>query len=223
MEDQFKAIVARLEEKGVLKQHIYRTTRVVFDRLKVLAAAMASALGEHFEKVDATVTISYQELGEFEFSLKCAGDLLLFQMQTNVQTFDEKHLLVNNSYVLEDARRGYFGTIVVYNFMADSVKYNRFDDAGYLLARMFLNGEGHFYIEGMRALFFQYPEIATNTVTEDMLRSFLHSTMLLAIETDLVAPAYQEIQIVALGDKLQDPMAGAAKVGFQMKTEAKPK
>ncbi len=223
MEDQLSNIIGLLQEKAVLKQHIFRATHVVFQRLKTLAGAMATVLGEHFATVDKSVVIEYDEVNEFEFRLKFSGDLLMFEMQTNVQTFTEEHLIAKSPYVQEDTRRGYFGSIVVYNFMADSVKYNRLSDAGYLLARLLLNAEGHFYIEGIRQLNFMHPDIAANLVNDEILRNFVQSTMLLAIDTDLIAPAFQEIQIVALGEKLQDQMAGASKVGFQLKAEPKVK
>jgi hypothetical protein len=221
MEDQLPNIVNLLQEKAVLKQHIFRATQAVFQHLKALAEAMAKALSEHFSTVDKSVVIAYQEVSEFEFRLKFSGDLLMFEMQSNVQAFGEEHLISKSPYVKEDAHRGYFGSIVVYNFMADSVKYNRLNDAGYLLTRMLLNYEGHYYIEGIRQLNFLHPDIAANIVNDEILREFIQSAMLLAIETDLIAPPFQEIQIVALGQKLQDQMAGASKVGFQLKAGPK--
>lgn len=223
MEDKLPQIVSLLQNKAVLKQHIHRATKAVFDRMKAMTEAMAAALSEHFATVDPSVVIAYDEIGEFEFSLRISGDMMIFQMQTDVQTFWEGHLIMQSDYVKEDERRGYFGSIVAYNFMSNSIKYNRLSDAGYLLARMFLNGEGHFHVEGLRDLYFQFPNIAANVMTDEILRDFIQGATMLAIETDLIAPAYQEVQVVALGDKLQDQMAGAAKVGFQMKTEAKPK
>jgi hypothetical protein len=43
---------------------------------------------------------------------------------------------------------GYFGVVNVYNFLSDSFRYNRERDLGYLVARIFLNKEGHFFVQG---------------------------------------------------------------------------
>jgi hypothetical protein len=219
VESQFESIVEALQGKAVLKQHIYRTTMAVFATLKAMAADIAKQLAARMKEKDKTVTVEFSEEGSVEFQLQFGSDVLMFSMQTNVQTFGPEHILSKSPYVLEDPQRGYYGTITIYNFMADSVKYNRLEDAGYLLARMMVNCDGHFYIEGLRNLYFAYPDIATNVIDESVLRLIIESSMLIAIEQDLQAPAYQDVQFIPLGMKLQDQMAGASKVGFQMKTK----
>jgi hypothetical protein len=76
--------------------------------------------------------------------LKAAGDLIIFHMHTNVFKLDQSHSLWKSSYLEEDEMRGYFGLINVYNFLSDSFKFNREGDLGYLVARIFLNKDGHF-------------------------------------------------------------------------------
>ena len=216
MEDKLGLIVEALKDKACLKQKIYRNTREVFRQMKAIGKALAETLDERIKLHDKSVIVEYEDKGEFEFHIKFPGDLLMFTMHTNVQTFGEEHLISKNPYVLEDYRRAYFGSIMVYNFMADSLKYNRLNDPGYLLARMLLNVDGHFYIEGVRQLNFLYPDISENMIDESLLRVFIESTILTAIGQDLYAPAYQDIQVVPLGLKLDNRMTGAAKVGFQM-------
>jgi hypothetical protein len=219
MEDQFENIVSALKDKAVLKQHIYRSTLAVFQTMKTVARDLAHRLSERFAEIDNSVMIDFVDETEFEFLLKFSGDVLIFSMQTNIQTFGEEHILRKSPYVLEDYHRGYYGTITVYNFMADSIKYNRLSDAGYLIARMVLNYEGHFYVEGIRQMNFLHPDIAVNVINDGILRSFIESAISTAIEQDLHAPAFQDVQFVPLGVKLQDQMAGAAKVGFQMRAK----
>lgn len=219
METQFEEIITALTEKAVLKQSIFRSTFAVFQMTKAIAADVAKRLAERFAAIDKTVVIEFAEEGQFEFQLKFGGDVLMFSMQTDVQTFGEEHILIKSAYVQENPQRGFYGTMTVYNFMADSVKYNRLNDAGYLLARMMVNFEGHYYIEGMRQMNFLHPDIAENVMSEAVLREFIQSAILLAVEQDLYAPAYQDVQVIPLALKLQDQMAGAEKVGFQMKAK----
>lgn len=65
-------------------------------------------------------------------------------MHTNVFCFPPEHAVGKSSYVLETPTRGYCGMIQAYNFLSDSLKYQRLSDIGYLLARLFINAEGNF-------------------------------------------------------------------------------
>src|SRR5574340_1141800 len=56
---------------------------------------------------------------------------------TNVFEFDTRHLVWKTSYVKEKATRSFCRMINVYNFLPDSFKYNRANDLGYLVARIF--------------------------------------------------------------------------------------
>jgi hypothetical protein len=221
MEDQFENIVATLRDKAILKQHIYRNTLEVFQRMKAIGRDLTRRLSERFVDVDKEVVIDFVDDSEFEFTLKFSGDVLIFTMQTNVQTFGEEHILRKSPYILKDDHRGYYGAITVYNFMADSLKYNRLNDPGYLLARMVVNFENHFYIEGVRQMSFLHPDIAENIIDEPTLQSFIEGAILMAVEQDLYAPAFHDVQFIPLGLKLQDQMAGAAKVGFQMRGQGR--
>lgn len=219
MEDQFENIVQALQEKAVVKQHIYRINKEVFQQLRTMGEETIQLLKKRFQDIDKTVPFDVIDQGEFEFQLLFGGDVLIFSMQTNVQVFGEEHILSKSPYVQEAPERGYYGTITVYNFLADSVRYNRLNDAGYLLARMMLNCDAHFYIEGIRALNFLHPDIAENKISVAILKKFIEISILLAAEQDLHAPPYQDVQFIPLGAKLADQMAGAAKVGFQMKVK----
>ncbi|MFM2376969.1 MAG: hypothetical protein RLZZ165_2066 [Bacteroidota bacterium] len=221
MEDKFEEIVATLSDKAALKQHIHRSTVRVFQMLKTIAADMEQKLSERVAGIGHSVQTEFTEEGEFEFQLKLGEDVLMFSMLPNILTLGEGHVLSKSAYIQEDPHRGFFGMITIYNFMADSVRYNRLNDAGYLLARMMVNGEDHYYIEGIRQLYFMHPDIGANVVNEANLRELVQSAILLAVEEDLQAPTFQDIQVVPLSLKLQDQMAGTEKVGFQMKMESK--
>jgi hypothetical protein len=215
-ESRYPQIVAALAEKACLKQSISRSTRTVFDAMKSITARLAQQLAEEMRVIDGTVEIDFKELSAYEFQLRFANDVLMFTLHTNVAALDAAHILLKNPYVAEDPHRGYFGAILVYNYMADSVRFNRLQDPGWLVGRMLLNKDSHFYVEGIRHLNFLHPDIAQNQVTEGLLREFVESTILLAIEQDLVAPGYPEIQVVPLGVKLATQVVSSGtKVGFQ--------
>ena len=221
MDDKFEKIVTSLKEKACVKQRIYRQTQEVFERMKTIAKGQTAGLSEVFLKVDNSVQIEYETIHEFDFRLKFSGDLLLFTMHSNVVTYPEDSVIYQSPYIKEDPTRAYFGHIMVYNFMADSVKYNRLDDPGYLIARLMVNHEGHFYIEGVRPLGFLFPDIAQNKVSDELLRLFIQQSMIIAVETDLTVPPFQQVQVIPLGYTLQNEMVGTIeKVGFKMSSSA---
>ena len=220
MENKMDQIVQALKNKACVKQRIYRNTLSIFGNMKEIASMIAEGLAGVFEEVDENVVIEYKEINDFEFHLKFSGDLLIFTMHSNVLKMPEAHLVHKSPYVEENPMRGYFCEIMVYNFMADSLKYNRLNDPGFLLARMMINVDGHFLVEGVRQLSFLFPDIAENEINGAVLGSFIQNAILLAIGQDLVAPTFQQIQVVPLGKKIANQMVhGGNKVGFQMNSQ----
>lgn len=208
-------IVQALKNKAVVKQAIYRNTLEIFGHMKDIASKIATGLSGVFKDVDKNVIIEYKEVNDFEFHLKFSGDLLIFTMHSNVLRMPPEHIVHKSPYVAEAPVRGYFGEIMVYNFMADSLKYNRLNDPGFLMARMLMNVDGHFIIEGVRQLAFLFPDIAQNKITGPILGTFIERSILLAIEQDLVAPNFQKIQVIPLGQKIANQMVHSGnKVGF---------
>lgn len=194
-------ITNHLKAKGNLKQEIYQTTLAVFENWKEIIKAYSEQMQASCK--DDLFDIEYKENGKFEVEFKFAGDVLLFNMHTNVFSFDDEYYVNKTPYVQEDPSRKYCGMIEVYNFLADSFKYDRFNDVGYLIARIFINHEGHFFIEGEEQLGFLYKEFDKLVVTPDLLALILEQAMIFAIDFDLWAPNYTEVRELTVGQKLQ--------------------
>ena len=154
--DTLEHLVELLTVKASIKQRVYRTTRKVFNLMKEEGKRIITELEVKIEGVDTSVQVEYKESGDFEFSLKFGGDILIVYMQSNVITFNEDFPLMQKSYIQEDPTRRYFGHITIYNFLADSIKYNRLEDPGYLIARILINKEDHFFVEGSGQLNFLF-------------------------------------------------------------------
>ena len=131
-------IVETLKSKSVLKQDIYDITLNSFQLVKTVFKEIASDLSQKVTKADQRIKIEYKDKGEFEAELKVGGDLLIFNMHTNIFDFDKSHTIWKSSYLHEDPTRSYCGMITVHNFLSDSLKYNRVNDVGYLVARVFI-------------------------------------------------------------------------------------
>ena len=149
-------ILKVLKEKSSLKQDVFHKNIKVFEDLKHIVKEVAHELKSEAEKIDKRIIVDYKEKGPYEIELKVAGDILFFHMHTNVFDFDKSHPMWKTSYVRDNPSNSYCGMIYVYNFLADSFKYNRVGDVGYMIARMFINNESHYFVEGKRQLGFLY-------------------------------------------------------------------
>ncbi|HAV25237.1 MAG TPA: hypothetical protein DCX01_03570, partial [Bacteroidetes bacterium] len=145
-EQDFRQIVEVVKNKASLKQKIYRNTLAGFLQFKENSKNVVENLVKEAANFDDGVSIVYQEKGVFEYQLKIGGDIILFHMHTNVFEFDKSHALWKTAYLKEDSSRSYCGIINIYNFLADSLKYNRYDDSGYLIGRIFINKDNHFFV-----------------------------------------------------------------------------
>jgi len=213
--ENIASIVNLLGSKASTKQAVYRNTLALFKRLKKVASSIVNEIDDKIE--DENVEVSYLNVSEFEFQIKFSGDLLVFSMHSNVMTFPKEHILHKSPYIQENVRRSFFGSIVVYNFLADSLKYKRLHDAGYLLARMFINIDNNFYIEGVRQLNFLHPDVAQNELKHEILCQFIESCMIASMEMDSIMPNFEQERILSVQQKLsRNMLGGIQKVGFKM-------
>lgn len=215
-----RLIIDALQTKACTKQSIYRITKEVFGQFRTELLRLQTRLSETFERIDKSVVISYRELGDFESELKFGGDILYFSMHTNVFTFDSNHEIFKNKYIKEDQMRAYFGMITVYNFLADSIKYSRPLDLGYLIARIFINRDRHFFVDGEKPLSFLYNELEKTEINEGYVKSIIESAILYTLDFDLFVPPFKEVSIISVQDKML--MTGSAalrtakRLGFQL-------
>lgn len=223
MEDRLNDIVNGLHQKSVTKQEIYRNTLKTFNRLKEISQTLVDELTDRITKQDANVVIEYRNVNEHEFHIKFSGDLLVFVMHSNIITFPDDYEIMRNDYVEEDFRRRFFGHIMAYNFMADTIKYNRLDDPGYLVGRMLINIENHFCIEGVKQLDLPYDEItdmSKNILTDRTLRVIVESAMVAAVNNDLMGQDISDIERITLKQKLENThLTKPRKLGFQISPE----
>jgi len=222
MEDRIENIFEGLHQKSSTKQAIYRNTKVAFDQLRTCSVKIVESLKQRVTTVDASVVIEYRSVNDFEFHVKFSGDLLIFVMHSNIITLPEEHELMKSRYVDEDFRRRFFGHIMAYNFMADSIKYSRLNDPGYLLGRLLINIDNHFYLEGVKQLDLSYHDMASNKIDEEALRIFVESTMIASVNNDLVAPDVDEIRKITVKQKLEEQQVSTPqKVGFNFSYQSK--
>ncbi|MBQ5638489.1 MAG: hypothetical protein IIV06_05495 [Alistipes sp.] len=189
-------ILEKIIRKSNHKQHVFDTTFSAMNLLKESLLEMASELDDALEgNLDRRVRLEYRDRGKFECQLQIAGDVLIFQMQTDIYLPSgiTQIALSRNPYIQEDVTRGYCGVINIYNFLSDSFKFNRKDDEGYLIGRMYVNAEGHYFVEGYghnylaSSLHFGEQELNATSIVP-----LLEETILVALDFDPQVPPYDE-------------------------------
>jgi hypothetical protein len=132
---------------------------------------------------------------------------------------------MKDSYVKEQEVNRYFGQIMIYNFMSDSLKFNRINDPGYLLARLMINHDNRFFVEGEGQLAFLFNKISEGPITKEALDALVKLSLAIAIENDLMAMPYPQVKFITLYQKLEHTpdLGGGQKIGFRMSYEGKTK
>lgn len=213
-----KHIADLLLTKSGVKQVAYRNVCKTFKALKKEAEKVVADINKKTGPKDEDIELTIKKVNDQEFHVKIAGDLLVFYLHTNIITLSDEYTYNKSEYVVENPNRKYLGQINVYNFMADSLKYNRVNDPGYLLARLMINAENRFIVEGDRQINFMFEAVSVKEIEQTDLNVLIQLIVTQAIENDLVAPAFQEIRGLTLQQKLASTeMIGAGqKIGFQM-------
>lgn len=193
-------IYTLIEEKAFLKQKVYRNTLQSFSALNDSVKEIYHDLYTKFNQPDKGVFLEYKKHGEFEVRLKIAGDTIVFMMHTNIFDFDKSHSIYKTSYISDDHQRVYCGIINVYNFLSDSFKYNRVNDLGYLIARVFINKDNHFFVEGKRQLSYLYNDFSNNEFTKQSIVAVIESIILYCVGFDLLTPPFGEVTEVRVSE-----------------------
>lgn len=185
--------------KSSVKQSVYENTTQTFTILKkVLNQLEKEYLKAVKGKVADEALPDYTDRGPFEAEFKIGGDLLVFSMHSNVFEFDDKHPVWKTKYIEEDSLRSYCGVINIYNFLADSFKYNRTNDLGYLVARIFVNKDKHFFVEGKRQADEIVKDFAIATISPGILRQIIETAIQYSIEFDLLVPLYDQVKMATV-------------------------
>ena len=223
MSEGRETIYKLVKEKAVLKQDVYANTVRIFSELKGVLSETVNDIRADFGKTDGRVDFHYKDKGDFQAEIKIAGDVLVFYMHTNVFQFDKSHSAWRSSYLKENDQNSYVGIINVYNFLADSFKYQRNADHGYLIARIFANRENHFLVQGKRQLGYLYNDFVNARLDASALKSIVDSTILYTLDFDLYTPPYENLQEVTVeeiqGITHSSSLATGKRMGFRFGLE----
>lgn len=195
---KIQEIVSLLETKSGAKQQAYDQTLKVLNEFKKVLRGYESNLKDQVEGFKDKLEIEYREQGKFEAHMQFAGDTLVMMMHTNVFDFDTSHYIHKMRYVREDKTREYCGLIQIYNFLTDSLKYQRYHDQGVLVARLFVNKDGHFFIDGRRPLGFLYNDFEHLVMNEKYINNIIEEAILFCLNFDLMVPPFDMVDVISV-------------------------
>ena len=210
-------------DKSDLKKQVYMATKETFELFRLTTRELMTLFEEQAKREGRDVHFSFTDHGDFEFEVKFAGDVLVFVMHSNVFEFSRDHQVMKSPYIRDDKRRSYCGVIRIYNFLADSFLYNRDQDLGYMIGRVFVNCEKHYFIEGKRELGMLYNNFNTSLITSESVQSIVESAIEYTTNFDLLTPPYDEVKLVSVGEMRSDldkkSLVTGKRLGFRFRAD----
>lgn len=213
---QKESILKLLSEKSVMKQNVYSNTISVFAELKEVLKEKADDLSSTISKLDKRVNIHFKENSLQSMQLKVAGDILDYEMHSNVFEFDRSHAMFRTPYIKADVYNSYCGIISVYNFLADSFKYNRLNDLGYLVARIFINREKRFFVETRTQIGYKYNNFSSSPISRADLTDIVNELIIYSITFDLFTPPFEAVRQVTVMEMQERSSSSALRTGKRL-------
>ena len=216
-------IIGTLKEKSILKQKVYDNTFESFNIAKDVLKSLSKEINASIIGADPRIRLEYTDRSNFDAQIKVAGDILLFSMHSNIFQFDREHPAWKTSYIQKNKFNAYSGIINIYNYLADSFKYSRQDDLGYLIARIFINHEKQYFVEGKRQMGMLFTNFGSEEISRQSLQLIISTAILYALEFDLLVPPYDAVKIATVGQaeaKIQHSRVITGKrLGFQFNSD----
>lgn len=205
-----------INRKGQLKQLVYRNTLDSINLIKKVITDLQKEYQKSYSLDPLAIPFIHKDMGEFEVHLQFAGDILIFAMHTNIFEFSRYHEVMSTNYIREDKSRSYCGIINIYNFLADSYKYNRENDVGYLIGRIFINKDKSYFIEGKREVGLLYNNFGQEVLDEKAAANIVESAIMYTINFDLLTPPYDTLKEISLAEMKSMADSYALKTGKRL-------
>lgn len=193
-------LVDLLKSKSILKQNVYHNNikwfKVFKKELNDCVVMLSKDLGDNKDEIRLKIV----DRSDTEMQLYIGSDVLIFQMHTNVFKIANDNYVHQSSYIKQNPDNAYCGIINIYNFLADSYQFNRANDYGYLISRIFVNREDHFFIEGKGELEFVYKDFLNQVLNKEVIIDVIMKVAAFAVDFDLITPPYNKVSVVSVNE-----------------------
>lgn len=189
----------------IIKESIQR------NNVKETALINGNNLFAIFETVFRQLTIenSFSDIFKSKL-LKVTSNEIQFQFGNEViialihpQSINAAGVIQANSekYIKENALRTICSMVLIYSFRLHALEKSEAESNGFLLARIFINADNHFFVESHQPQPFLWNQIGDNEVKQESVKQILSNCLHLSQQIQLYAPSYSDISVINLSDK----------------------
>jgi len=190
-------IISTLSEKSLVKRLVLESYKESFELFKNAISQLSQELNTELKNKSIENEIKYN-IGNSHIELYFGTEVIVFSFQNSIFEIDKGHSIWSHSYIQDHPLNSYVGIIHVYNFLCDSYKNNQNEDLGYLIARIFINQEKHYFVEGKRQLGFLYNDFSTNICSVEDFKKIIESAILYCLDFDMLVPPYEDVSIISV-------------------------
>ena len=209
-----RSIASILSRKTGVRQMALNNTAGAFGIIKNIISGVEQ---DYFgTDIPHLCKIELKQLSNTDLQLRIGDDMLIFTMLPMTFMFDRDHIIWKMPYCKENPDRACCGMINIYNFLADSIQYRREEDIGYLIARIFVNMENHFFVEGKRQTNFWVNQFGTGIADNTSMDGVIFSAMQYVADFDPLTPPYDDMKITNTGLLFQKIENSRLKTGKRM-------
>lgn len=207
------SIVQLVGPKAALRKQTEEVTTAQFN---ALCDVLNHLTEEYAGLIGKDVVCKFERPAKHVAIFTLDADALVFAQHTDVFKFDRDHKVWKTDYVTQNGNRAFVGVVNIYNFLADSFKYDRDEDMGYLVARLFIDAEGAFFVEGKQQRSAGVTNYGRATLDPERLRKIAETCIKYVAEFDLLVPPYDAVKLVDLAQTKQTILTSKTKTAKRM-------
>jgi hypothetical protein len=221
--DFFNHIVKSLSDKAVAKLEVGESSLWAFNLFKSQLRNLESEISDVAISIDKRIGVKFVERGPLDLEFRVSDDIIIFSLHTDAFTFDESHPIWKHSGMRSEHGRGYFGMISVYNFLTDSIKFNRVNDQGVLVARIFIDRHRNFFMEGKKQLGLIFNNPGSDAFTDSSARRISEVIIAHCLDFDIITPAFDQVRIISVQEMIEKSLSSIVstgkRLGFRLQTD----
>lgn len=219
----FNHIIRSLAEKATAKLDVGQNGEWAFSLIRSALRKLETDIASEAQKIDKRLTVKYTERGPLDVEFRISDDIIIFSLHTDAFTFPEGHPIWKYSGMREEHGKGYFGMISVYNFLTDSVKFNRINDQGVLIARIFIDKNKHFFMEGKKQLGTMFNDPGRVPFSDELASNLVGHLIAHCLDFDIIAPPFDQVRVISVQEMIEKSLSSVVstgkRLGFRLQTD----
>ena len=222
----FQHILRSLSEKATVKLDVGQNAEWAFSLIRAALKKIESDVAAEAQSIDKRISVKYVERGPLDVEFRISDDIIIFSLHTDAFTFPDGHPLWKHSGMRAEHGKGYFGMISIYNFLTDSVKFNRVNDQGVLIARVFIDKNRHFFMEGKKQLSTLFNDPGQVLFNEEHARIVAEHLIAHCLDFDIIAPPFDQVRIISVQEMIEKSLSSIVstgkRLGFRLQSDTDP-